>query len=60
MSDGVEKKAEEMREHHEEVKERNPDERSPEERKREQPDESVTEEAILGSVPGARANKPTG
>ncbi|MBE2317833.1 hypothetical protein DVA67_017760 [Solirubrobacter sp. CPCC 204708] len=47
-------------EHEEELKQRNPDERSPEERRDEQPDESVTEEGILGSVPGARANKPTG
>jgi hypothetical protein len=48
------------REHEEELKRRNPDERSPEERERERPDITENEEGILGSVPGARGNKPTG
>jgi hypothetical protein len=47
-------------EHEEELKKRNPDERSPEERQNEQPGESVAEEGVLGSIPGARANRPTG
>jgi hypothetical protein len=50
----------ESREHEEELKKRNPDERSPEERQNEQPDESVAEEGLLGGMPGARANRPTG
>ena len=50
----------ESHEHEEELKKRNPDERSPEERNAEQPDESVAEGGVLGSIPGARGNKPTG
>jgi hypothetical protein len=48
------------REHEEELKRRNPDERSPEERNGERPDLTETEEGIIGGVPGARGNKPTG
>ena len=47
-------------EHEEELKRRNPDERSPEERNRENDDLTETEEGVLGGVPGARGNKPTG
>jgi hypothetical protein len=47
-------------EHEEELKRRNPDERSPEERERERSDLTETEEGVIGGVPGARANKPTG
>jgi hypothetical protein len=48
--------------HEQEAQKRNPDERPPEER-RDDPEntrEDVAEEGILGGVPGARANKPTG
>ena len=48
------------REHEEELKRRNPDERSPEERNREGSDLTETEEGIIGGVPGALGNKPTG
>ena len=48
--------------HEREAQKRNPDERPPEER-RDKPEntrEEVAEEGLLGGVPGARANKPTG
>jgi hypothetical protein len=48
------------REHEEELKRRNPDERSPEERNREGSDLGEAEEGIIGGVPGALANKPSG
>jgi len=47
-------------EHEEELKRRNPDERSPEERQNERPDITEAEEGVIGGVPGARGNKPTG
>jgi hypothetical protein len=49
-------------EHEREAQKRNPDERPPEQR-REDPEntrDDVAEEGVLGGVPGARANKPTG
>ena len=48
------------REHEEELKRRNPDERSPEEREGGQSDLTEKEEGIIGGVPGALGNKPTG
>jgi hypothetical protein len=48
------------REHEEELKRRNPDERSPAARARAPSDLTETEEGVIGGVPGARANKPTG
>jgi hypothetical protein len=47
-------------EHEEELKRRNPDERSPEERDGGSADPTETEEGLLGGMPGARGNKPTG
>jgi hypothetical protein len=51
------------REHEDELKRRNPDERSPEERRQGaggDGDVTETEEGLLGGVPGALGNKPTG
>jgi hypothetical protein len=50
-------RASEIREHHEEAQEHNPDERAPEERSGVQ---DVTEEGLLSGVPGQAANRPTG
>jgi hypothetical protein len=50
-------RADEMREHHEEVQKRNPDERPPGERAQ---DQDPATESTLGGVPGSAANRPSG
>jgi hypothetical protein len=56
-SEDPDERAEELREHHEEAQERNPDERPPEERGA---GRDATEEGLLRGVPGSGANRPTG
>ena len=58
-SEDADKRAKEMREHHQEAQKRDPDERDPDER---QPaaGQDRTEEGVLGGLPGSAGNRPTG